>query len=81
MSSTNTARSYGVVSAGILSTAVALLSSRLDRALFYILASGSIFLALAFSFLSADLILRRFRRTNEPTDQPASAVAGTAGRQ
>lgn len=80
MSSTKTARSYGVVSAGILSTAVALLSSRLDRALFYVLASGSIFLALAFSSVPANLILRRFRPTNEPTGQPASPVAAATGR-
>ena len=66
-------RSYGIVSAGLLSTVVALVSSRLDRALFYILASGSIFLALAFSSLSMDFILRRFMRASGPTREPASA--------
>jgi hypothetical protein len=52
---------------------MALLSSRLDRALFHLLASGSVFLALTLGSLSLDLILRRLTRAGEPTSQPSSA--------
>jgi hypothetical protein len=61
-----------IVSAGTLSTIIALLSSRLDRALFHILSSGSVFLAMTFGSLSIDLISRRFTRYGEPTREPTS---------
>lgn len=73
---TKTARPYGIVSAGILSTAIALMSSRLDRALFYFLASGSILLALTFSSLSVDSMLKSFRWEGEPARQSAPADGG-----
>ena len=37
---------YGMFSIGVLATLVALMSSRLDRVIFYILSSGSMILAL-----------------------------------
>jgi hypothetical protein len=61
---------------GILSTAIALMSSRLDRVLFYFLASGSILLALTFGSISLDSVLRRFGRAGEPMRQPEPASSG-----
>ena len=71
-----TARPYGIVATGILSGAIALMSSRLDRVLFYFLASGSILLALTFSSVSLDSVFRRFRRASEPIRQPEPATSG-----
>jgi hypothetical protein len=70
------ARPYGIVSTGILSAAIALMSSRLDRVLFYFLASGSILLALTFGSISLDSVLKRFGRASEPTGQPDPASGG-----
>jgi hypothetical protein len=70
------ARPYGVVATGILSTAIALMSSRLDRLLFYFLASGSILLALTFSSLSLDSIFKRFRREGELRRESEPASSG-----
>jgi hypothetical protein len=68
-----TARPYGIVSMGILSGVIALMSSRLDRVLFYFLASGSILLALTLGSISLDSVLRRSRRASEPMGQPEAA--------
>jgi hypothetical protein len=52
------------------------MSSRIDRALFYCLASGSILLALTFSSWSADSLFRRFRRVTEAARHPSTAGGG-----
>jgi hypothetical protein len=67
------ARPYGIVSTGILSGVIALMSSRLDRLLFYFLASGLILLALTFGSISLDSVLKRFGRASEPMGQPEAA--------
>jgi hypothetical protein len=70
------ARPYGIVSTSILSAGIALLSSRIDRVLFYWLASGSILLALTFSSRSVDSLLSRFGRGVERPGNPAT-VSGS----
>ena len=45
----NAVRPYRMVSAGILAGSLALFSSRIDKWMFYTLASGSTLLAIAFS--------------------------------
>jgi hypothetical protein len=65
-------KSFRIASAGTLPTVIALLSSRLDRALFHFLSSGSVFLALTFGSLSLDLISKRLTRYGEPTREPSS---------
>jgi len=72
MDPNRTKKSHRIVSAGTGSTIIAVLSSRLDRALFHILSSGSVFLALTFGSLSMDLISRSFTRYGEPTREPTS---------
>jgi hypothetical protein len=49
------------------------MSSRIDRAMFYCLASGSILLAFTFGSRSADSLLRRFRRVAESGRDPVTA--------
>lgn len=68
MTSTRTARSYGMMSAGILSAGTAIISSRLDEFMFYCLASGSILLTIAFSSRSLEYLMRRFARRSEVAD-------------
>jgi hypothetical protein len=70
VTSTRTARSYGMMSAGILSAGTAIISSRLDEFMFYSLASGSILLTIAFSFRSLEYLMRGFGRRSEVADAP-----------
>jgi hypothetical protein len=62
---TKAARSYGTLCAGIVSAGTAIISSRLDRFMFYCLASGSILLTIAFSSHSLESLMRRFGRKRE----------------
>lgn len=64
---TKTARSYALMSAGILSAGTAIISSRLDEFMFYCLASGSILLMIAFSSQSLENLMRRFARRRGAT--------------
>lgn len=70
MTPINTVRSYGLVSAGILSAGAAIISSRLDRFMFYCLASGSILLTIVFSSHSLENLMRRFTRKSEAAVAP-----------
>ena len=58
-------KAAGMISAGILSAGTAIISSRLDRFMFYCLASGSILLTIAFSSHSLETLMRRFARNRE----------------
>jgi hypothetical protein len=66
-----TGRSCGMMCAGILSAGTAILSSRLDRFMFYCLASGSILLTIAFSSHSLENMMRRLTRRSEAAVPPA----------
>ena len=70
MTPINTVRSYGLVSAGILSAGAAIISSRLDRFMFYCLASGSILLTIVFSSHSLENLMRRLTRKSEAAVAP-----------
>jgi hypothetical protein len=72
VTATKAARSYGMMSAGLVSAGTAILSSRLDRFMFYCLASGSILLTIAFSSHSLESLMRRLARKPETS-------AGSAG--
>ena len=72
MTPTKAARSCGMMSAGIVSAGTAILSSRLDRFMFYCLASGSILLTIAFSSHSLESLMRRFA----PKHETSSGSAG-----
>jgi hypothetical protein len=71
----------GIVTVGVLSSGVALLSSRLDRALFCVLSSGSMLLALTIASTSLDLFFRGLVRLGDrqpeksavPVSEPAAA--------
>jgi hypothetical protein len=65
----NAVRPYRMVSAGILAGSLALFSSRIDKWMFYTLASGSTLLAIAFSSHSLASLARRFSR---PSATPAA---------
>lgn len=62
---------YQMISAGIISAALAILSSRMDRYMFYVLASGSTLLAIAFSTHSLASLARRFSRPSAAPQTPA----------
>jgi hypothetical protein len=65
---------YGISSVGLFSSAIALVSSRLDRAMFCLLSSGSILLALAMASGLLNLIFRGLTRLSErEKEQPAMA--------
>jgi hypothetical protein len=58
-------RSYAMISAGLMSAGTAIISSRLDRFMFYCLASGSILLTIAFSSHSLESLMRRLARKRQ----------------
>jgi hypothetical protein len=53
-----------MISAGIVAASLAIFSSRIDRWMFYTLASGSTLLAIAFSSHSLASLARRFSRSS-----------------
>ncbi len=63
---------------GLFSATVAIISSRLDNLMFYILASGSMFLAIAFSYHSFQAFSRRFQPDSEKGTISAAAPARSA---
>jgi hypothetical protein len=69
----------GIVTVGVLSGGVALISSRLDRALFCVLSSGSILLALTIASTSLDLFFRGLVRLgNRQAEESAVHVSEAA---
>ena len=62
---------------GALATFVALMSSRLDRAVFYILSSGSMILALLMASAFLEAIFRLLAAPNPRTQAPAVSDANT----
>lgn len=81
MTGTQRIGTCGIVTVGVLSSGVALLSSRLDRALFCVLSSGSMLLALTIASTSLDLFFRGLVRLGDrqpeksavPVSEPAAA--------
>lgn len=65
----NALHPYQMFSAGIIAASLALFSSRIDKWMFYALASGSTLLAIAFSSHTLASLARRFSRS---TDAPAA---------
>jgi hypothetical protein len=56
---------------GIISATLAILSSRIDKWMFYVLASGSTLLAITFSVHSIASLARRFSRSSPAADASA----------
>jgi len=67
----NVVRPYQMLSAGIMAAGTAILSSRIDKWIFYVLASGSTLLAIAFSSHSLASLARRFSRPSAAQEAPA----------
>jgi hypothetical protein len=73
---------YGILSVGVLSSSVALISSSLDRFMFYILSSGSILLAILIASASLDVMFKgiawmcgRAREHEAASTNPKSPIA------
>jgi hypothetical protein len=60
-----------MITAGIVSASLAIFSSRIDKWIFYVLASGSTLLAIAFSSHSLASLARRFSRSRATPPAPA----------
>ena len=59
------------LSAGLGSAAMAMMSSRIDRLMFYLLASGSVLLTIAFSSYSVKSLRQKISRSSAVPGEPA----------
>jgi membrane protease YdiL (CAAX protease family) len=64
---------YGIASAGVLTSSIAMTSSQFDRAVFGILASGSILLAIAIASAFLEMVFRALAWRSERSQQHAPA--------
>jgi hypothetical protein len=67
-----------MLSVGVLSSSVALMSTRLDRFMFYILSSGSILLAILIASASLDIIFKGIAWACGPARKQGAAPAANA---
>ena len=71
MAQPDAVRPSHMISAGVIAVSLALLSSRIDKWMFYVLASGSTLLAIAFSSHSLASLARRFSRSSTAPEATA----------